>query len=211
MVSIILVETREGFLEASRLDIKGGKENGHLRVEEGKGTSRRRVQEEQRHRGREIQVHGGPVEEECSGFPPQCSLAAGARQLKRTGGGTGSEWRGPAAQVTQIATGRQNWVMGINLRHTTGSPPPTIWAGGAWLGGRRFVLTLGCSTGFSDLTRSSGALDPLPPASNWGFPVWANGTSMLQDPQAANPRDSLGCCLSISGSCGLGPQNRSKV
>ena len=96
--------------------------------------------------------------------------------------------------------------MGINLCHTAGSPPPTIWAGGAWLGGRTFVLTLGRSMGFSDLTRSSGALDPLPPASHEVFPILENGASILLDPWATDPTAPHGCGLSISRPCGLHPQ-----
>ena len=53
--------------------------------------------------------------------------------------------------MTHIATGRQNWVMGINLCCKAGSPPPAIWAGGAGLGGRRLALTLGCPSGVSQL------------------------------------------------------------
>lgn len=49
--------------------------------------------------------------------------------------GTGSEGPGLAVQATQIATGRQNWVMGIHLHCKAGSPPPTTWAGEAWLAG----------------------------------------------------------------------------
>ena len=83
--------------------------------------------------------------------------------------------------MIQIATGRQNWVMGINLGHKVGSPPPTLWAGGAWLGGKRFALTLGCPMGVSNLTRPSSALEPLL-ALYWIWPVLANGSPMLPNP-----------------------------
>ena len=59
--------------------------------------------------------------------------------------------------MTHIATGRQNWVMGINLCCKAGSPPPAIWAGGAGLGGRRLALTLGCPSGVSNFTRPGQA------------------------------------------------------
>lgn len=42
-------------MEVSRLDLKGWKEFGHVRVEEKKGNSRQRAQYGPRHRGRESQ------------------------------------------------------------------------------------------------------------------------------------------------------------
>lgn len=74
MVPVILEATREGFLEASRLDITGGEKFGHMRVEEGRGG---------RHRGREVQVHGGASGRGMLWFPPSVFLGSRGQRTEK--------------------------------------------------------------------------------------------------------------------------------